>query len=288
MTDDDFVWAVKGEGHLITNKPGGTAKQQAKELRDAQPFLTRLARVVGVHTDERAYRIGADGEETVGARLDRLPNPPWMALHDIVRNEKGTNIDHLVVGPAGVFSLNTKHHPKAKVVVTEKSFRVNGYAENYFYVARHEAKKVSDILSAAMGRSIPVRAMIVVMGAELEVRSAPPDIDVVRRKDLPKWFLRRPANLDQAVVSELRRVAGRRSIWMPPFTGGSEPSAPPPPPPSVDQPLSVNRWNRGRLKRLYVNDPTGKGLGYRDEVTGKIHVDDPTDLERVTRALETH
>jgi hypothetical protein len=274
--DDDFVWAVKGEGHLITNKAGASAKRQAKELRDAQPVRTRLARVLRVHTDERAYRIGGDGEETVGARLDRLPNPPWMALHDIVRNEKGTNIDHLVIGPAGVFSLNTKHHPKAKVVVTEKSFRVNGHAENYLHVARHEANKVSEILSAAMDRSMPVRAMIVVMGAYLDVRSMPPDVDVIGRRDLPKWFLKRPATLDRSVVRELMFVAGRRSVWNPSL-------APRPPAAAL---LSVKKWTRGRFKRLYVNDSTGKGLGYRDELTGKIHVEDPKDLERVTKALE--
>jgi hypothetical protein len=39
------------------------------------------------------------------------------------------------------------------------------------------------------------------------------------------------------------------------------------------------------MKRLYVNDPTGKSLGYRDEATGEIHVSDQTDLARVTAAL---
>jgi hypothetical protein len=273
--EEEFVWAVKGEGHLITNKAGASARQQAKQLRDAEPVRTRLARLLKVHTDERAHRVGADGEEAVGARLDRLPTPPWMALHDIILNDKGTNLDHLVIGPAGVFSLNTKHHPDKKIVVTEKSFRVNGYAEKYLHVARHEAKKVSEILSAAMGRAIPVRAVIVVMGAELEVRSAPPDVDVVRRKDLPKWFLRRPVALDQAVVNELMHVAGRPSTWkqVPAVT---------------DPELSVKPWSKRGLKRLYVNDASGEGLGYRDEVTGKVHVNDPKDLERVTRALETH
>ena len=278
MAEEEFVWAVKGEGHLITNKAGASAKQTAKELRDAQPFLTRLARVVGVHTDERAYRLGGDGEETVGARLDRLSHPNWMALHDIVRNHKGTNVDHLVIGPAGVFSINTKNHPKAKAVVTEESFRVNGHAQNYLHVARHEASKVSDILSAAMGHPIPVRAMIVVMGAELEIRSAPPDVDVVSRKDLPKWFLKGPVTLDQSEAGELMRVAGRPSTWKP--TVALSPPSP------TDSHLTVKKWSKRGLKRLYVNDPTGNGIGYRDEVTGKIHVNDPKDLKMVTKVLE--
>ena len=34
---------------------------------------TLFARVLGVHTDERAFRVGAKGERLVGQQLDRLP-----------------------------------------------------------------------------------------------------------------------------------------------------------------------------------------------------------------------
>ena len=272
MADDDFVWAVKAEGHLITNKAGASARSQANELRDAEPIRTRLARLLKVHTDERAYRLGAVGEETVGARLRKLNPTKWLVLHDIILNEKGTNLDHLVIGPPGVFSLNTKHHPKAKIVVTGRGFRVNGHRQNYLPVAVNEAAKVARVLGAAVGQPVHVYPMIVVMGAELEVRSAPSDVHVVRRRDLPKWFLRRPAELSADQARDLMRVAGRPSTWTPSR--------------EVVQPaLSLKPWNRRGLKRIYVNDPSGKSVGYRDEVTGEIHANDPSDLGRVTAAL---
>ena len=226
-----------------------------------------------MHTGERAYRLGAVGEETVGARLGKLDRSNWLVLHDIVLNEKGTNLDHLVIGPPGVFSLNTKHHSKAKVVVNERSF-VNGYRENYLPVAAHEAANVARILEAAAGFAVHVTPMIVVMGAYLEVRSAPVDVFVVRRKDLPKWFLRLPPRLARDQMRELMRAAGRPSTWK-----SSSPGQPS---------LTVKPWNRHGLKRLYVNDPTGKSLGFRDEVSGEIHVSNPADRERVTAALARH
>lgn len=78
---------------------------------------TFLARVLMVHTEERAWRIGADGEEKVGAQLDKLiqRDPRWRAIHAIEVGERGSDIDHLVIGPGGVYSLNAKHHPGAKV-----------------------------------------------------------------------------------------------------------------------------------------------------------------------------
>lgn len=90
-------------GHLITNRASGGARAKSKELRDADPLRTGVARLLRKHTDERAWRIGADGEESVGSRLNRLDQTEWLALHDIVLNDKGTNLDHLVIGPGGVF-----------------------------------------------------------------------------------------------------------------------------------------------------------------------------------------
>lgn len=155
--EEDFIWAVRSEGHLVTRKAGWSAREQANQLRNAEPVRTRLARLLKVHTDERAYRIGAKGEETAGSRLAKLDPSEWLVLHDIVLNDKGTNLDHLVIGRAGVFSLNTKHHPKAKVVVTERGFRVNGYRQNYLPVSVSEAGKVTKVLETALGYPVPVR-----------------------------------------------------------------------------------------------------------------------------------
>lgn len=270
--EEEFIYAVKSEGHLVTRQAGGSAREQAQQLRAAEPVRTRLARLLQVHTDERAYRLGAVGEEEVGRRLAKLDQDRWLVLHDIIRNASGTNVDHVVIGPAGVFSLNTKHHPKAKIVVTERGFRVNSYRASYLPVAVSEATKVALVLGVAVGFPVQVRPVIVVMGAELEVRSAPPDVSVIRRRDLPKWFLKLPDALDDQQVKELMRVAGRPSTWKP-SSAGVEPS------------LSVKRWSRYGKTRLYVNNAEGKTLGYRDEGTGEIHVDDEKDLERVKKVL---
>lgn len=268
--DDEFVWAVKSEGHLITNRAGGSARAKSKELRGADPLGTGLARLLRKQNDERAWRIGADGEENVGSRLDRLDQSEWLTLHDIVLNDKGTNLDHLVVGRAGVFSLNTKNHPKKKVVVTERSFRVNGYRSNYLQVAVAEAARVSEVLRRHLDFPVFVHPVIVVMGAEVEVRKMPVDVSVVRRKDLPKWFRRLPKALPEAQVKELQRVAGRPATWRPPVP---------------KEELVLKAWTRGKTKRLYVNDVKGKTLGYRDELTGRVFVDDPKDVGRVRGAF---
>ena len=53
------------------------------------------------------WQSGAYGEQRTGRELDKLP-PAWSVLHDLTRSN-GTNIDHVLVGPPGVFLLDTKN-----------------------------------------------------------------------------------------------------------------------------------------------------------------------------------
>lgn len=49
---------------------------------------------------------GARGEERVGAVLDGLAADGWMAIHDVSLGRG--NVDHVLVGPGGVFAIETK------------------------------------------------------------------------------------------------------------------------------------------------------------------------------------
>ena len=52
---------------------------------------------------------GASGEEQVGALLDSFCEGDWRVIHDVTLGRRG-NVDHLVIGPAGVFTIETKSH----------------------------------------------------------------------------------------------------------------------------------------------------------------------------------
>jgi hypothetical protein len=55
------------------------------------------------------HERGATGEETVGALLDGLQGLGWRVLHDL--SFGNGNVDHLLIGPGGVFTVETKSHP---------------------------------------------------------------------------------------------------------------------------------------------------------------------------------
>jgi Nuclease-related domain len=51
---------------------------------------------------------GAEGEEHVGKVLDALVEHGWRPLHDVSFGRG--NIDHVLVGPGGLFTIETKSH----------------------------------------------------------------------------------------------------------------------------------------------------------------------------------
>lgn len=56
---------------------------------------------------------GAEGERATERELRVLERDGWLVLHDLPRNpdnlEVGSNIDHVVIGPPGVFLLDSKN-----------------------------------------------------------------------------------------------------------------------------------------------------------------------------------
>jgi len=56
--------------------------------------------------DYDRWAQGAEGEEAVGEILEGLRDQGWCVIHDVSFGRG--NIDHIVVGPGGIFTIETK------------------------------------------------------------------------------------------------------------------------------------------------------------------------------------
>ncbi|HEY0187721.1 MAG TPA: nuclease-related domain-containing protein [Cellulomonas sp.] len=204
------------EHDLAANRPGASPREQALARRRAAPVRTFLARALGVRTDERAWRIGADGEEKVAAQIDRLirRDPRWRVLHSVPVGAGDSDIDHVLVGPGGVCTLNTKHHPGARIWVHHDAVRVNGSRVPYVRNARFEAARASRMLTAVLGWPVEVTGVIVpVNAADLTIKAAPADVAIVNRRRLDGWLASRPERLDAAGAEAIFTAARRPATW---------------------------------------------------------------------------
>jgi hypothetical protein len=202
---------------LAANKAGTGAAQMAAAKRAEAPVRTTLARVLGVHTAERAWRVGAQGEQIVGKQLDRLEKLGWTIVHDVPVGENGANIDHVIVGPGGVFTVNSKYHWGGRVWVGGSTMMVNGTRVDYLRKARWEAQRAAKLLSAAYGEAVAVTALLSVVCENRTVKSQPVDgaVRVMGPRETRKYVEALPARYQVHEVDRLALCARRSTTWRP-------------------------------------------------------------------------
>lgn len=202
---------------LSTNKAGAEAREQATAAREVAPVTSLLARAIGVHTAERAWRVGADGEKLVAAQLTKVAkkDPRWRFLHAVPVGSRGSDIDHLVVGPGGVFTVNTKHHPKATIWVSGSTFLVNGNKQPYLRNSRYEAARASELLSRACGFTVHTSAIITTVNAgDFVIKTPPKGADVMPRMQIASWLLRHGDVLGPDALDVIFAAARRSTTWV--------------------------------------------------------------------------
>src|SRR3954467_9251483 len=87
---------------LSLNKPGQSVRARQHELKKSAQQHNVLWRLFVGRAQQRPWREGAEGEEAVARRLRKLPQG-WHVLHAVPVGDKGSDIDHVIVGPGGVF-----------------------------------------------------------------------------------------------------------------------------------------------------------------------------------------
>jgi hypothetical protein len=55
-----------------------------------------------------AWQRGAQGERRTARLLERLVRDGYVVFHDLAVPDSGANVDHLVIGPSGVFVIDSK------------------------------------------------------------------------------------------------------------------------------------------------------------------------------------
>jgi hypothetical protein len=107
----------------------------------------------------------------------------------------GSYIEHALIGPAGVFTIDTKNHRGSNIWVGGNTF-------------------TGRLLSQACGFAVAARGVIAVVDPRsLTLRERPVDVEVTTRVQLSRWLVRQPQVLDPNQVDDIFRVARRSSTW---------------------------------------------------------------------------
>lgn len=149
--------------------------QQRAARREARPVLGRVLNALVERPPDpkesqptEAWKIGAAGERRVAEILD---GTGCYVLHDRRVPRSKANIDHLAVGPAGVFVIDAKKYENKQIEVRDKGSLFS--ADPRLYVGgRDQTKLINGVLwqvdvvvAALEGRAAKTHAVLCFVGA---------------------------------------------------------------------------------------------------------------------------
>ena len=195
--------ALVGAGGRYGAGPGW-ARGWAWPVAAAVAAATAL--VAWPRQDPDRWARGAAGEQATAALLARLAPSRWTVLHDLAVPGSRANIDHLVIGPTGLWVVDTKAF-RGSVKARWGRVRVGGVPLSTASV-RWEAEVVSDRLA------VPARPVIALHARGLPRRARRCDgVSVVAATRLTRRLRRgallRPT-LSAGRVKEISRLAQRQ------------------------------------------------------------------------------
>jgi hypothetical protein len=159
------------------------------------------------HTSKQLAKMGREGYFVLNARL--IPNSDEI-------------IDHLVIGPTGVYAIDSEKWDPKLPIRTLNGKRLYLGPESQKPRLEHaiwEAGQASEILSAALGTEITVRAALAIYGPKI-----PWDIATIRNVDVftgpaLRKYLKRRGRMKDGVVQltreEVRTIYDAASRTMP-------------------------------------------------------------------------
>lgn len=157
------------------------------------------------------WAVGYLGEVQVGERLAGMDGR-WRVLHAVPLGVRGKDVDHLLIGPAEIFAINTQHHPGARVTVKGRdALYVNGTWKPYLKDARRDAAAVRDLLTSA--GPIDVQAVVCLVDARLTVTTPGEAVHVADVNGLIPWLTGLPEILNGDLVDHVYVRARHADTW---------------------------------------------------------------------------
>ncbi|WP_372410275.1 nuclease-related domain-containing protein [Streptomyces luteireticuli] len=199
---------------LAPNRPGETLRAGLDASRTGRWSLF-LARLLGRHPVEDAWRRALAAEQLVGAALEALTPGGWEVLHSVVLPGDAV-VSHLLIGPGGVFCIHTEPVRRAGPVRVDEAFvRVPGERHPRPVVrwARQSAARCAPVLARGCGFPVRVRGMVVLVGASEVAAPGDDDVAVLMERQVAGLGMLggvlRPERVDR-----VHTVARNRRVWL--------------------------------------------------------------------------
>jgi hypothetical protein len=208
----------------------------------AMATLRTAASLWGSRRSTEAWAKGAAGERRTANDLARLPKE-FAVLHDLRMPGSRANIDHLVIGPTGVFTVETKSYAKG-VQIKGKRATTGGRSMD---AAIAQAHRQAETMAGVLGHE--VRPVICVQDGPLELgwlsRPTVAGVRFTTGKRLARVLAEGPTILDAVTIASLSSPGVTADRQRNTRSGARPASTPPTPaeaaPPNPAEAVGVER-----------------------------------------------
>lgn len=155
----------------------------------------------------------ARAEIAVGLALAELPRE-WIVFHSLPVGDSGADVDHLVIGPGGVFALHSDRQARKAVQVAGRSVLVGARKLPYIREAEYEAVCLTTLLSQRMPRAASVRGVVVLVDTKSVTVKAPPSrVKIIEKANLCAWLQGLPPVLTPLDRLEVAGFVENPVLW---------------------------------------------------------------------------
>ena len=176
-------------------------------------------RVIKAVRQAYRLRLGIDAELAAGEELNKLVRDGFWVFHDI-RGESHFNIDHVVVGPTGVFAIETKGRPKLQRGVEQDGHKVQYDGKSLRFPSWRESKPLQQAelnatwlgrwLSSAVGEPVSVQPLVVLPGWYID-RTSGEGMPVINEKQATGYVSKqRRGRLSEKLVQQIAHQLDQR------------------------------------------------------------------------------
>ena len=200
----------------VPTRVAGPLLEQLIRSHEQTPPRGPLARLLGISpltSDEQGWYLGALEESVVGRMLTALDDR-WSVVHDVPVGSGASDVDHVVIGPGGVFTVNANHHPGQSIWVASRSFLVCGQKKPELRKSEYGAERATARLSRVLPPEVDVTPVIALIGAKsITVEEQPAFVKIMDARGLVRWLRTRPQVLDAGQVASLVVAARNPETW---------------------------------------------------------------------------
>lgn len=158
----------------------------------------------------RELHAGLRGEMATGEELNLLMLDGYRVFHDVPIDYG--NVDHVVVGPGGVYAVETKHI-RRKIGSEDKARLTVDFDRKVIELPRGavpipetqlatQRSELSSFLSRAVGDRVEAESMLAIPGWYVERRGKPTFVAFNPKNPRP-WFQRRPEKLSPTMIERI-------------------------------------------------------------------------------------